>query len=933
MASFGRLARARIDELRGAGTRKALSLEEVAKQARLSKRALEKWKSGETETPSEDSVVAALRCFVDEATAREEVRCLKEATRPTGLPASDPVPKPFNDAPASKRQPRLTAPPEVQRISHYTRRAMRVVGRDVEWDRLQSFVEADKPFAWLQLAGVAGQGKSRLALELMLALREKNWLVGFLNDGDVAEFDEEWREWQPSRPTLLIVDYVIGRDRSVGLILRQLARRNEELRLPVRLLLLERQRWDHGEALSAGSTERLGLSGRAEWFVALTERHDGADAALSQTRFAEGVIELTKLGLPDLVSIVRRIAATESAAVVLDDSRMEAELTRIDADGRPLYAYFLGETLARNPTRYGWTLEDLLDGVLHKDCAQRWRAAFADAPPEIGEDDPAARLAVIATMCGGVDCTHARTLGAPFDAGPKIRRRALVMTDGPATAGVPANVISPLQPDILGEWFVLRSIRDGLPLKVLCDAAWRTSPHGMARFLERLVQDFPAHGITADLLKQPPPGEGAADAYALVSASIVFLLAKARIDIPANLIEMLKRSAAGGAGRAMFNLGFCYAQGTGVGKDMGAAVEWYRKGVAAGSDAAMAILGSCYEEGNGVGKDLGVAVEWYRKGAAMRDAGAMVRLGRCYLSGTGVEKDLSAAVEWFSKGAALGNGYAMANLGQCYVQGDGVEKDPIAAVEWYRKGVAAGNDGAMAALGLCYELGIGVEKDLGAAVGWYRKGAAMRDAGAMVCLGRSYLSGTGVEKDLSAAVEWFRKGVAAGDGSAMVELGVCYEEGTGIEKDLGAAVEWYRKGAAAGDGHAMVNLGKCYEDGIGVEENPIAAVELYRRGVAAGNVDAMVNLGECYEDGIGVEEDPIAAVELYRKGGAAGHGRAMFDLGLCYERGIGVAKDLDAAVEWYRKGEAIGSSLAKLRLLCGDGSVRRLKPGEEEDGS
>jgi len=763
MASFGQLARALIDQLRAAGTRRVLSLEVVAERAGLSKRTLEKWKNGDIPNPTDDAVVAGLRGLgLDEATAREEVRRLKVA-------ASNPAPAAFTDVPASKRQPRVSAAPEVQRLSHYARRALEVIGRDAELARLRRFVEADRHFAWLQLAGVAGQGKSRLALELMLSMEAENWLAGFLSDGDIAEFGEGWREWQPSRPTLLIVDYVVGRDHSVGLIFRQLARRSEELRLPVRLLLIERQRWDRG-GLSAGSAEARGASDRADWFVALAERHDGADSALSQTRFEDGVLELTTLRVPDLVSIVRRVAATEGGELAVSDNRIEAELARIDAAGRPLYAYFLGQMLAREPARRGWTREDLLDDVLCKDWAQRWRAAFNGAPPEIGEDNPAARLSVIATMCGGVDFTSARALGAPFDAGPSVRRRALAMTDGPASVGAPANAIPPLQPDILGEWFVLRSIVDGLPLKALCDGAWRAGPRGMARFLERLAQDFPEHDVTVGLLDQPPLGARAADAYASVSAAIIYHLDAAEIGYPATVIAMLKRSAA------------------------------------AENALAMTILGLCYQNGNGVEMDLATAVEWYRKGAAAGNASAMAQLGICHEKGTGVEKDIDTAANWIRKGAVAGAGTAMATLGRWYHQGISVEKDLATAVEWYRKGAAAGNSLAMTNLGLCYEVGDGVEKDVDTAVEWYRRAAGARESLAMTLLGMLYESGTGVEKDMNTAVKWYLKAAVAEEGQAMALLGNCYETGVGVEEDVATAVEWYRKAAAAGNQQAQSRL-------------------------------------------------------------------------------------------------------------------------------
>ena len=78
-------------------------------------------------------------------------------------------------------------------------------------------------------------------------------------------------------------------------------------------------------------------------------------------------------------------------------------------------------------------------------------------------------------------------------------------------------------------------------------------------------------------------------------------------------INHYRKAVEAGSGFGMFNLGFCYANGTGVTKDEAEAVKWYRKAAEAGNARGMAYLGSCYEYGTGVTKDEAEAVKWYRK--------------------------------------------------------------------------------------------------------------------------------------------------------------------------------------------------------------------------------------------------------------------------------------------------------------------------------
>ena len=73
-----------------------------------------------------------------------------------------------------------------------------------------------------------------------------------------------------------------------------------------------------------------------------------------------------------------------------------------------------------------------------------------------------------------------------------------------------------------------------------------------------------------------------------------------------------------GIAPAQYNLGLCYAHGTGVAQDDEEAVKWYRKAADQGLADAQHNLGNCYENGTGVAQDEEEAVKWYRKEADQR---------------------------------------------------------------------------------------------------------------------------------------------------------------------------------------------------------------------------------------------------------------------------------------------------------------------------
>src|SRR4030095_10641771 len=62
-----------------------------------------------------------------------------------------------------------------------------------------------------------------------------------------------------------------------------------------------------------------------------------------------------------------------------------------------------------------------------------------------------------------------------------------------------------------------------------------------------------------------------------------------------------------------------------------------------------------YANGRGIGKDDGEAVQWYRKAADQGDATAQTNLGDMYRDGRCVPRDHATALRCFRKAAEQGN--------------------------------------------------------------------------------------------------------------------------------------------------------------------------------------------------------------------------------------------------------------------------------------
>ncbi|MCP1472440.1 hypothetical protein J3E64_004164 [Sphingobium sp. OAS761] len=521
-------------------------------------------------------------------------------------------------------QPRLDAPARSSQPTHYSNTSL-WLGREAEWRKLKEFASSDPGFRWLQLAGAGGQGKSRLADRLVRDLGPE-WAKGILNADALADFD--WRTWQADRPYFIIVDYLIGIEALVGKMMEALASRTTDCRYAIRLLLLERQPWNRGEIehdhapfaendlRAAISQPSLPSGGRADWFRSL-QRASRHDLVHEDFRFEMGVIDLQNLEPKHLSAIVASVAEAGGNKTLPSDAVIEAELERLDGRGRPLYAYFLGQALADGTYDPQWSRTDLINFVLKREQDKRWKHVFKEDFPRLGDDHPAIYLAILATMVRQIDCLEVDSEAPSISSTTRIQAQTLAdgYIDGDPAG--PSQCIFGLEPDILGEWFVLSALERSNSLKKIVVDAWRLKPSAMAAFCVRLAQDFASEinvGSTLiAILEQEPPDHTARKEYCAVASYIIGSLSAALLGTPRSVLASIEEGAKSGDVGAMVTLGTCLFAGAGGVKNYKAAFEWFARAAQAGDGTAIKNLGACYHTGRGVEPDISKAVGLYRK--------------------------------------------------------------------------------------------------------------------------------------------------------------------------------------------------------------------------------------------------------------------------------------------------------------------------------
>jgi hypothetical protein len=447
-------------------------------------------------------------------------------------------------------RPDLVLPPESgedERRFIFTARRTALLGRGTEMAALEDFIGHRDRFRWWLMAGPGGMGKSRLALELCRQLRppeaRDGWDWGFLGlPGAAAQRASAdmagWKAWQPDRPTLIVADYVVERAAVLGEVVRCLAQRRD-LAHPVRLLLLERE--------AAG-----------QWLQAFM----GADApgqAITDAARHQEPLTLAAPGDDALWGIVATMAGDKAGTRA---ERLD-QLRAIDPAGRPLFAAFFGDALAHAGHPRLWDRKALLGNVLERERRHFWAAAAVTVKDEA--------LLCLATLTGGAwdAWLEAPALADVRDDLPclddrDLERRYTVMAGAPETRSEnplkPMTLFGPLQPDLLGEFFVLQHLSHGVAgahrtrrIAAWSRAAWRLDYLGAAVFLDRLMQDFandPALPLFLDEPALDPPMPDDAQArlgWAMLTVNSVNRLGAYALPLAQEFYRKLAALAAGHA--------------------------------------------------------------------------------------------------------------------------------------------------------------------------------------------------------------------------------------------------------------------------------------------------------------------------------------------------------------------------------------------------
>lgn len=410
--------------------------------------------------------------------------------------------------------------------NHFLRALDEFIGREEDLSTIEHLLFTDDAaasarFLWMAVCGEGGTGKSRLCQQLID--RAPDW--GFVNAGFVDKrFVEDANRVgmvadRLGQNTLLILDYSTHVADHLPRFMADWTRyaSADAARPRVRLVLILRNKDDpvftHLASLSAYD--------------------QGPAIERAERRPADGRLTLKHLSDDETVALMRqrieRVAAEAGQPVVARDRQELLDLLgKFDRLMRPLFALIVAEALQKGDL---WGIDEdgsreaarlaLFQTYLKRQRDNYWEPQLRQIlhqPTDGSHSDSdlifhenAVRLS---TAMMGIDLADYRALRASLDtdiqgtlpegggrgpAGPAAIKRALVrsITGVDLHQANRAERLAPLEPDLIGEYFVLRgdamAREHGCALSVeeVLELAYRQDPARTTHFLRMMVQDFP----------------------------------------------------------------------------------------------------------------------------------------------------------------------------------------------------------------------------------------------------------------------------------------------------------------------------------------------------------------------------------------------------------------------------------------------------------
>ncbi|OSQ40797.1 ATP-binding protein [Thalassospira mesophila] len=380
-------------------------------------------------------------------------------------------------------------------------------GREKEIELLTNFagdIEICGPefnFRWMLIKGDGGTGKTRLAFDFTTEKLNRNiWKAGKLHLHDLEKFRNP-EKWLPRQPTFIVIDYVSGQAEKTGDLLRIFANNAAHYDFPVRVLLLERK------VDKSWLAKMLPENGDKPMVMDHVFGHEDENGLTIPPVDATAIKKMMK-------ERFAKAGQTPPCGDLLLAAAQRVDTRPNDANQpRPLFALATAEAMIaeaeKEPesqpdfTKIAALLnqEDVLAGMLRREEDTCWQHA---APDDGGGTLTRYKLALaLATLTQGLDLNDLETKDADY--GPVARH----LPDPPpdhhqgliSALGGTGTFLAPVEPDIMGEFFVARTLLECSTKHRHClvNNSLKNGKIAPIASILRLLQDFPQKTVDIDI--------------------------------------------------------------------------------------------------------------------------------------------------------------------------------------------------------------------------------------------------------------------------------------------------------------------------------------------------------------------------------------------------------------------------------------------------
>ena len=394
----------------------------------------------------------------------------------------------------------MSLPQVVNTQFHYRNPNIQFHGRKAEMQFFNDFLSASAPILFTAVTGSAGVGKSKLLYEYAKIMEANaEWKVVFLAASVNVRLLTEYKNYNYPLNLLVIIDY--AGDYATELAEWMVVLRSSLNKPPkIRIVLIERASISMNEAHIDNEiySNNETLIEFPLWYKRMLDVRscDDVKAMLYQFDTASPFLYLIGLEDDDLLKIMDDYVRTNEREItqdrlkgVLSYCRHTVEQGRLGV--RPLIALFVIDAWLNNEEYRSWNLGQLLEKLINRYIKQ-WKDGLCNGDEKIYKS--LENLIVFATASGGWDTLDSLpqlfksdllTLQDKYDVS-ELNERFREVNEKITWDGI----LSPLEPDLVGEFFVLHKMLKSHPNKRLDMVNAFITNYDYFTFVDRCANDY-----------------------------------------------------------------------------------------------------------------------------------------------------------------------------------------------------------------------------------------------------------------------------------------------------------------------------------------------------------------------------------------------------------------------------------------------------------